>query len=157
VLRTHPFPIIRAKEIEFWNPNNCNNDNEKLNDGIDSNLVVEFVKIGNLEKLKKVLAIQGVANNKDQHGTPLIMVALEYGNISVVDELLKNGADINAQDEDGNTALLVAISNGHLHKAKYLLQNGADATIKNNNSEDAIQLAHKEKLDELFENFSRVA
>ena len=89
-------------------------------------------------------------NLRNREGaTPLPDAALN-GNVEVIGLLLDKGAEVNAvESESRSTALHYAASFGRLEAARLLIKSGADASIKNAKGEMPLQLAERNKHDDV--------
>ncbi|GJM31318.1 MAG: UNC-44 ankyrin [Saprospiraceae bacterium] len=91
--------------------------------------LVKAVKAENEIQLLEALQAGGNANQKDEAGTPLIVIAASRGNLTLLDILLDSGADANAQNRVGQTALSRAAYFGHQTVIDQLLSAGADPEL----------------------------
>lgn len=82
----------------------------------DNDLLLQYIKDENIEKIKNIINSCDVNYNK---GRPLSL-SIEKNNLEITDLLLKNGADINASE-----ALATAILNENEKAMRYLIENGA--------------------------------
>ena len=105
------------------------------------------IREGNFNVVIQLIEYGVDPNTRDNHGTPLTVLAYTRGkNISIVTYLVNNGADINGQDKNGNTLLLHAVD-GRLTKEglECFVKLGASVNISNNKKETALSLAKKQK------------
>ncbi len=101
---------------------------------------------GDVEYLKKSLALGADPNEKRENGRTALMGAAANGNAECVKALIDAGADLNAVDDDGMTALMLASASktnysGQVNSVKYLLDAGADYKIKSKKGFDALFLS----------------
>ncbi|GFT43189.1 kinase D-interacting substrate of 220 kDa [Nephila pilipes] len=66
------------------------------------------------------------ANESDENGQTLLMVAAQHGQVAVVNELLAQGADVNAEDVDNWSALTNAAKCGFKEVVTKFIDHGAD-------------------------------
>lgn len=69
-------------------------------------------------------------NERDNHGSTLLMYMARAGKLEIVKMLVEKGADVNIQDAYGTTALMDASYVGHAEVAAYLVERGADVNKK---------------------------
>lgn len=94
------------------------------------NLVLDTIKRGDVEGLKKLIQ-QGVpVDVADENGTTFIMLAVRMGNYDIVKVLAEEKVDVNAKDWLGDTAIGWAMDNNKLDMVKVLLKAGADPNGK---------------------------
>lgn len=98
---------------------------------------------GNLQEVKRLLAMDLDVNNKTNNGTTPLMWASLKGHAGIVDALLHHGALVNDRTDEGVTALMLAAQDGFQEIVDVLLQNGADPNNQNIRSETAMDLASK--------------
>ena len=70
-------------------------------------------EIGDINKVKELLALGVNINIQNEEGETALMWALQYANVQLVRELIKSGANVNIKDKYGNTALDYAKDEGH--------------------------------------------
>ena len=92
--------------------------------------IIQAVKDGNVEAVKKYLAAGMDVNTKDGYGATPLLYAAEYGYNDVAELLITNGADVNARYNDGLTALHAAVLYGSNEIVKLLIDQGADVNTK---------------------------
>jgi len=110
----------------------------------------DYVKEGNLDKLKVVQDLAHHLNIVDNDGLGLIHWAADRGNIDILQFLLNSGADVNLLDPDGQTALHYASSCGHLDCVALLIKFGADRTIKDKELQTCVDVAENSTIAELL-------
>jgi ankyrin repeat protein len=69
-------------------------------------------------------------NEKFEHDTTALMVAIHTRQADIVNLLSKKGADLNAQNRSGWTALMIAATTGQRGMVKYLVNKGADFNLR---------------------------
>jgi hypothetical protein len=90
--------------------------------------VIAAVKLGDLQRVRDLLAKGADANTADRRGfTPLIWAAA-VGNVELVQQLIKSGAAVNLRASDGTTSLMLASANGFVEVARALLLAGANVS-----------------------------
>ena len=92
--------------------------------------IIQAVKDGTVEEVKKYLAAGMDVNTKDEYGATSLHHAVEYGRNDVAELLIANGADVNGKTNDGLTALHAAILNGSNEIVKLLIDQGANVNTK---------------------------
>ena len=85
--------------------------------------------VGDIERLKVLLASGVNVNIKDENGNTPLHHAVSANNQEIVEVLLANGADINIQNKDGATPLYNAVLQHNQAMVKCLLDNAKDANI----------------------------
>lgn len=88
--------------------------------------LVNAVRAHDAEQVTIALAAGASPNQRDEAGTPILILAAEQGHTALVKQLLAAGADINALNAVGQTALTQAAYYGQHAIVDYLLQNNAD-------------------------------
>ena len=71
------------------------------------------------------------ANQKNEVGSPMLLLAALQQDSTIVEQLLKAGADVNTPAPDGTTPLLGASAMGYIKNVELLLQAGADVNKAN--------------------------
>jgi hypothetical protein len=103
--------------------------------------LIEASRIGDIEKVKKLLKEGADVNAKNGYdATPLHLASL-HGHVEIVKLLIENGADVNAKSSYDVTPLHFAAYYGHIQVVKVLLEHGADPNIMNKDGKAAIDLA----------------
>lgn len=107
----------------------------KVENYLDPSLIHEYIRRGNMEKIRQVLDVHGAAtvkDNTDLRSPAKIHSAANYGHLEVVKFLL--GPEIN---EDPNikrmndfTPLHSAAMEGHTEVVQYLIEMGADVNAQ---------------------------
>jgi len=77
-------------------------------------------------------------NMHDEHGTPVLMHAIDNDSISIVELLIRHGADLKATGSSGVTALLFSIELGHRDITRHLIVSGANIKHVNKKLKDGI-------------------
>lgn len=83
-----------------------------------------------------------------------LTTAIVWNKIKLVRFLIDRGADINFVAADGNTPLMLACREGNLAMVNLLIVSGATTEAVNNNGETALQLAEKNKHEEIVQYLS---
>ena len=103
--------------------------------------IIQAVKDGNVEAVKKYLAAGMDVNTKDGYGATPLLYAAEYGyndvaellitngaayngHTKIAELLLSKGANVNWNDEFGSTPLQYATDRGHKETIALLRKNG---------------------------------
>jgi ankyrin repeat protein len=100
-----------------------------------SKQVHEAVKLGDVGRVKDLIASGIDVNGKDSFGTTALMNAAHLGNVEMVRALISAGADVNATDELGWNAIHKAVYNSDLDKGfpevvNLLAKAGCDVNAK---------------------------
>lgn len=123
--------------------------------GPEDKSIVDFIKDGNLEKVREALAsseINAVINELDDEGLGLIHWAADRGNGAILQLVLDVArADINLRDTGGQTALHYASSCGNYECVKLLVDSGADRTLPDDEGETCEDVAFDSKIKKLLE------
>jgi len=78
--------------------------------------------------------------------------AAKAGDIEAIKQLLDEGVDTNATGKKGGaTALLKAAKNGHTNVVQLLLFHGADPSLENKKGRSAIDVAERNKYNDIVE------
>lgn len=99
---------------------------------LDDPEMVSCIRMGELEKVKKMIRTKEEADSITKNGVPLIVLAAAEGKKDIAAYLLSCGADVNGADAKKNTALHVAAGKDHLQIAALLLEKGANINIPGN-------------------------
>jgi len=91
-----------------------------------ADVVTEAAKVGNLDFVKKIVAVIGPAALNANGGKTLIAAC--GTNLELVQYLVENGADVNVARGE---PLATACANGKISIARYLLEHGADPNANN--------------------------
>jgi ankyrin repeat protein len=78
--------------------------------------LLEAVKSGDVESLRRMLAAGADVNLRDSGGATLLMLASHDGNQTMDLALIEAGADVNASDEQGWTPLMKAAYNAEQNR-----------------------------------------
>jgi ankyrin repeat protein len=84
-------------------------------------------KLGELARIKDLLARGARVNTADWRGFTPLMWASAIGNVEMVRQLLGSGAAVDRRASDGTTALMLASGNGFVEVVRTLLLRGANA------------------------------
>lgn len=101
---------------------------------------------GGFDPLIALLIEKGAQIEHSNHlgMTPLMMSAKRrYSEITLF--LISKGANINAQDKQGNTPAMLATDQMAIEVVEILLKSGADTALKNNQNETILDIAIREK------------
>ena len=88
--------------------------------------LLQSAKLGQLARVKELLARGAGVNAADRRGFTPLMWASASGNLAVVRQLIESGAAVDRRASDGITALMLASANGFTEVARALLLRGAD-------------------------------
>ncbi|XP_059159250.1 uncharacterized protein LOC131943248 [Physella acuta] len=97
--------------------------------------------IGNIDRVKSLLARNVDVNIKSRHGETALMLASQQGHHVVVQMLLDHVADLKITLPNGLTPLMLASLSGHARIVEILLKYGADINTEVGNGLNAILLA----------------
>ena len=103
--------------------------------------VIENIKDGEIEEIKKYIRKYNSVNHKLSHNDyryRIIHIAAIVGNTDILNMLVALNADLNVTDKYGNTPLHLAAEKGHKLFVLNLMNQGADNTIKNGRGETPI-------------------
>jgi hypothetical protein len=123
-------------------------------------LILEYVKNGNLEDLRKILGDDADVNKRfGRRERTLLTYAIENEQLETTAYLLSKGADIEEQDGT-KTPLMFAARYGNVELTKLLLDSGADINSINDDRNTAFHYAAKynnlEVLKILYENGAKI-
>lgn len=76
-----------------------------------------------------VLEVDRLVNDKDSHGTTILMHAARNGNLEMIRDLLALAADADAENENQSNALVFAAARGHVEIVNALIEAGSDFNI----------------------------
>lgn len=122
-------------------------------DEISATSIQDFVKEGNLEKVKKCLEIieDSELNSLDDEGLGLLHWAADRGNPEILATLLQHkNINVNLQDSDGQTALFYASSCGHSDCVDILLKFNANRQILDNENLTCLDVAFDDNIKQLL-------
>ena len=89
--------------------------------------LLESAKLGQLARVKELIAAGAPADATDWRGYTALMWASAAGHLEMVRFLLERGAQVDSRATDGTTALILAAGNGALEiVVKLLLSRGAN-------------------------------
>lgn len=93
--------------------------------------LIAAVNMGNVVRVRQILAAGFDANCRDSDGATVLMLACHSGNLPMVMALIEAGAEINASDERGWTPLMKAVYNaeqnrGYADVVQALIDSGAN-------------------------------
>lgn len=120
---------------------------------ITATSIQDFVKEGNLDKVKKCLEIieDSELNSLDDEGLGLLHWASDRGNLDVLETLLLHkNINVNLRDSDGQTALFYASSCGHANCVEILLRYNADKEILDNENVTCLDVAFDDNIKKLL-------
>lgn len=140
-----------VSEKKHFGPVNstCLNTDPELAE--ESKTVFDYVKEGNLEKVKHLLNANGsIKSVVDDDGLSLLHWACDRGYSEIVSLLLTNGTDVNSQDKDGQTPLHYASSCGHENVVNLLLEAGANINIFDSDGLKPADVAYSTELKKLL-------
>ena len=81
-------------------------------DAQDSTTIVEAIEDGDIKLVQQLLEQGASANATDEHGDPLVVLALE--NKDLVRHLIAEGADVNVWDRHGDPLIILALEDREL-------------------------------------------
>ncbi|GIY65314.1 kinase D-interacting substrate of 220 kDa [Caerostris darwini] len=95
--------------------------------GIAFSVLTSKIAEGDVTTLRNCLLNKHcTANESDENGQTLLMIAAQQGQVAIVNELLAHGADVNAEDADNWSALTNAAKSGFKEVVIKLLDHEAD-------------------------------
>jgi hypothetical protein len=97
--------------------------------------------VGDLERIRALLAAKADVSAKNKGGLTALMVAAGRGHTEVVRELIAAKAAVNAKDKGGRTALIFAAMEGHAEVARELIAAKADVNTKTEGGVTALMLS----------------
>ena len=103
--------------------------------------LIKWVKEGDADKVRQVLAIGGQPDQADENNQTALMWAAKLGHLDIVNVLLDGKADPNKTDKGGRTALMLAATRGHVNIAKALLDFGAYVNATDKDGQTILMLA----------------
>lgn len=92
----------------------------------DANLFLKAIKIGDIERIKKLISQGADVNAKDKRGMTPLHNAAYYGQRQVAEVLIAKGANVNGTNTAGQTPLHIAANFGAKFVPELLLANGAN-------------------------------
>jgi len=112
--------------------------------------IFEAVKIGNLRRVKELIASGVDVNARDGYDSTVLMDASRVGHLDIVNELLTHGADVNARTRINTTALMYASRSGHIEVVRELIARGANVNAWDNNGGTAFNFANNQEIRNLL-------
>ena len=112
--------------------------------------LIMWTKEGDAEKVRRVLAVGGKANQIDGTKKTALVWAAALGHADIVDILLEKGTDPNKADKDGITALMLAALKGHIQITKSLIVGGAEVNAKMHDGISVLDAANYSGNDEMI-------
>ena len=88
--------------------------------------LLEAAKLGQVARVKALLASGGRVDTADRRGFTLLIWASASGSLDMVNQLIDSGAVVDRRSSEGFTALMLASANGFIDVARSLLRRGAD-------------------------------
>jgi len=92
--------------------------------------LIDIVKNGNIEKLKKVMDFKTNLDIIDDNGNGLLLIAIKKGFTNIVQFLIDQGIDVNLSNNIGWTPLMEAVQMGNIEIVKSLVECGADTNAE---------------------------
>lgn len=147
---SHPFPIIRAHEINKWIDSGCQDTSvpeNSVTNATDPTRTNSFSP--NADKQENNSPLSKNRTVTPPSGNELILAVLkeDYDGIK---SLIAQGVDVNFQDESGDTALISAIYTKNFAIIELLVEYNALADIKNEHGESAVTLAKNNGLSDVL-------
>jgi len=99
---------------------------ERAEKAKDANLFLKAIKIGDIERIKKLISQGADVNAKDNRGMTPLHNAAYYGQRQVAEVLIAKGANVNGTNTAGQTPLHIAANFGAKFVPELLLANGAN-------------------------------
>ncbi|UNO39077.1 HEAT repeat domain-containing protein [Streptomyces sp. MST-110588] len=103
--------------------------------------LIAAVRSGDAAAVGALLEAGADAEATDEHGTPLLCLAVDTFDLSVVDPLLSWGVRLDRPAGDGRTPLLRAVGLGAYGIAQALISRGASLRFRDADGRDALALA----------------
>jgi len=105
-------------------------------------VVLRFIREGNLEEVQKIIANGFNVNYADIYGRTLLTAAVSYKRVNIVKWLIMVGVKVDLVGRWGNTALIEAVRHSYSGEiVKILIRAGANVHIVNCWGRDAIWYA----------------
>lgn len=108
----------------------------------------DYVREGDIEKVKQYLSVNSNVNELDINGLGLIHWAADRGFLEMLMLLISFDADVNLRDKDGQTALHYAACCGYIDCVKFLLKKGADTAILDSDGFNPMAVASDDPIRE---------
>ncbi len=106
--------------------------------------LIAAIKGMQAEVVEILLKAGADVNQKNNQGTPPLVVSAQKGNLPVLQLLLADSArDIEAADANGETAFIAACAAGHLPVVRALVMAGANTQAKNKRGRSGFALAQE--------------
>lgn len=124
-------------------------DDELINEA--DKTIEDFIREGNCEKLKELLAFIEDINELDENGMGLLHWASDRGNDSILEMILsQRGININLKDSENQTALHYCSHNGWKNCIELLLKYGPNKNIQDNDGNTCIDVAFDDEIKKML-------
>lgn len=118
--------------------------------------ITDYVREGDLEKVKEYLSVNSNVNELDENGLGLIHWAADRGFLEMLMLLISYNADVNLRDKDGQTALHYAACCGYIDCVKFLLKNGADTAVLDSDGFNPMAVASDDPIREYLAKYIKL-
>ncbi len=114
-----------------------------------SDRLIETVKLGNIQQVRKYLALGDDPNARcGWVSGPVLETAIALGHTEIAKALVEAGADPNGADCEGGSVLMVACDEGNVEMVDFLLAAGADVNSATKDGTTALMCAVLAEEDE---------
>jgi ankyrin repeat protein len=122
---------------------------------IDNKELLDSVRDGNLDMLKKLLMVGTNINTQNPMGNTPLMLAVKLNRVKILKELIKQRANLNLVNNGGSSALISAAHHKFSHNKlteediliiKMLIEAGSDWNIKDNIGQDFLDHFTNQKI-----------
>lgn len=129
-----------SKQPSFKAVSRMQSNDEFLDD--EDKTIEDFLKEGNVEKFKELLAFVEDINEKDENGMGLIHWCSDRGNQEILELILsQKNINIDLLDDSKQTALHYASSCGHKKIIELLLKNNANKNVLDEDGNSCVDVA----------------
>lgn len=122
-----------------------------VQDHIGYTPLVTFIKNGDLDGAKLLLALGADPNIKDKYGNTAVMASCQRSDYKMLRLILDYGGNPDIQNNDGETPLIFLSRNQSWNEVSLLLDYGANPNIQNRQGNTALMYAARHANNEILE------